>query len=157
MLEAGIRDYRLFMEKSLQPKRDRNWMWWISSVAAVCIMFLSSILWLQKDVPELPMEKKYEASQERGVILRLADNKEIIFNDSLSLAGIAGEMTGIDKADRRGIVYEMKDSLGEMEEEKLSYNQIIVPAGERFSVQLSDGTKVWINSESSLRYPACFW
>ena len=43
-----------------------------------------------------------------------------------------------------------------MEEEKLSYNQIIVPAGERFSVQLSDGTKVWINSESSLRYPACF-
>lgn len=159
MLEAGVRDYRLFMEKSLKPKQNRKIMWWISSAAAVCVIFLSSILWLQKDVSvsEASLNKKQETSQGRGVILRLADNKEIIFNDSLSLSGIAGgEMININKADRRGIVYEMKDSLRGTEEDELSYNQIIVPAGERFSVQLSDGTKVWINAESSLRYPTCF-
>ena len=57
--------------------------------------------------------------------------------------------------DHRGIVYKIKDST-EIEKEELCYNQIIVPAGERFLVQLSDGTKVWINSESALRYPAYF-
>ena len=63
--------------------------------------------------------------------------------------------SSVNKVDHRGIVYKIKDST-EIEEEELCYNQIIVPAGERFLVQLSDGTKVWINSESALRYPAYF-
>ena len=91
-----------------------------------------------------------------GVILKLANNKEInVLSDSLYLSGEVGEIVTINKTDLRGIAYEVRDSVV-TEEGELSYNQIIVPAGERFSVRLSDGTKVWINSESSLRYPAYF-
>ncbi len=104
---------------------------------------------------EIVPDEEYAVSSGRGVILKLADNKEIILGDSLNLSGVAGEWVSVDKVDHRGIVYRLKDSMG-IEEEELSYNQIIVPAGERFLVQLSDGTKVWINSESSLRYPAYF-
>lgn len=155
MLEAGVRDYRLFMEKSLKPKMRITLMWRIGSVAAVLLMILSSVLWLRKDVPEVSSGEKYVVSSGREVILKLADNKEIILGDSLNLSGVAGEWVSINKVDHRGIVYRLKDSMG-IEEEELSYNQIIVPAGERFLVQLSDGTKVWINSESALRYPAYF-
>lgn len=126
-----------------------------SSVAAVLLMILSSVFWLRKDVPEVSSGEKYVVSSGREVILKLADNKEIILGDSLNLSGVAGEWVSINKVDHRGIVYRLKDSMG-IEEEELSYNQIIVPAGERFLVQLSDGTKVWINSESALRYPAYF-
>ena len=83
-----------------------------------------------------------------GSCFEIADNKEIILGDSLNLTGVVGEWVCVNKVDRRGIVYKIKDST-EIEEEELCYNQIIVPAGERFLVQLSDGTKVWINSESS--------
>ena len=155
MLAAGIRDYRLFMEKSLKPKMRITLMWRIGSVAAVLLMILSSVLWLRKDVPEVSSGEKYAVSSGRGVILKLADSKEIILSDSLNLTGVAGEWVSVNKVDHRGIVYKIKDST-EIEKEELCYNQIIVPAGERFLVQLSDGTKVWINSESALRYPAYF-
>lgn len=155
MLAAGVRDYRLFMEKSLKSKMRVTLMWRIGSVAAVLLMILSSVFWLRKDVPEVSSGEKYVVSSGREVILKLADNKEIILGDSLNLSGVAGEWVSINKVDHRGIVYRLKDSMG-IEEEELSYNQIIVPAGERFLVQLSDGTKVWINSESALRYPAYF-
>ena len=155
MLEAGVRDYRLFMEKSLKSKMRVTLMWRIGSVAAVLLMILYSVFWLRKDVSEVSSGEKYVVSSGREVILKLADNKEIILGDSLNLSGAAGEWVSINKVDHRGIVYRLKDSMG-IEEEELSYNQIIVPAGERFLVQLSDGTKVWINSESALRYPAYF-
>ena len=155
MLEAGVRDYRLFMEKSLKSKMRVTLMWRIGSVAAVLLMILYSVFWLRKDVSEVSSGEKYVVSSGREVILKLADNNEIILGDSLNLSGVAGEWVSINKVDHRGIVYRLKDSMG-IEEEELSYNQIIVPAGERFLVQLSDGTKVWINSESALRYPAYF-
>jgi len=34
------------------------------------------------------------------------------------------------------------------------YHEIIVPSGEKSQVLLSDGTKIWLNSESKLRYQA---
>jgi ferric-dicitrate binding protein FerR (iron transport regulator) len=35
-------------------------------------------------------------------------------------------------------------------------NRLIVPAGARYQLQLSDGTKVWMNAESELEYPVSF-
>ena len=36
------------------------------------------------------------------------------------------------------------------------YNQLITPRGGEYQVTLSDGTKVWLNAASSLRYPTQF-
>lgn len=36
------------------------------------------------------------------------------------------------------------------------YNHITVPRGGEFTIKLSDGTQVWLNSESQLKYPVAF-
>ena len=82
MLEAGLKDYRLFMEKSRKPNVCVKLTWRMGSVAAVLLMILSSVLWLRKDALEIVPDEEYAVSAGRGVILKLADNKEIILGDS---------------------------------------------------------------------------
>ncbi|MCR9228670.1 MAG: DUF4974 domain-containing protein [Flavobacteriaceae bacterium] len=41
-------------------------------------------------------------------------------------------------------------------EGEITYNTLTVRRGEQFALALSDGTKVWLNSDSQLRYPVHF-
>lgn len=51
------------------------------------------------------------------------------------------------------ITYELT---GECSEDSLIYNELVVPRGGEFSLTLSDGTVVFLNADSRLRYPVKF-
>lgn len=44
----------------------------------------------------------------------------------------------------------------EKTKEEQEYNQLLVPAGKRARVELSDGTRLVVNSQSKVIYPRCF-
>jgi transmembrane sensor len=50
------------------------------------------------------------------------------------------------------VTYNSKDQLSD----EVIINKLVIPRGGEYSIVLSDGTKVWLNSESNLEFPAKF-
>ncbi|HWW40092.1 FecR family protein, partial [Pedobacter sp.] len=84
-------------------------------------------------------------------VLTLSDGKNIILDEAAD--GHIADQSGvtITKTKQGEIIYAVNNHLTSK-----AVNQISTPKGGQYQIQLPDGTKVWLNSASSLRYPASF-
>ena len=87
-------------------------------------------------------QPSYDQSQ-----LILSDGQQIMIADYDSKVTYSSDGSNVVINDCTEIVQEVKAE---------AFNQMIVPYGKFNSLQLSDGTKVWVNSGSRLIYPPVF-
>ncbi|MNQ99320.1 fec operon regulator FecR [compost metagenome] len=82
----------------------------------------------------------------------MADGKKIALADVEN--GKVAEQAGlsITKTAEGQLRYEINEVKVSAEKAKIQYNTISTPAGGQYQVVLPDGTRVWLNSLSSLRY-----
>lgn len=156
-IESGLRRYQEFIASSLRKRLYRRIAKGFVSTAAVVLVGLFAGHQLTRENTSDAPFQAHKPQYAQGVILTLGDGSKINISqrDSFCMATSREESVFVSKTGHRNLIYTADPSNGTREEER-SYNQVVVPAGMRFNVQLSDGTKVWLNSESSLRYPTRF-
>lgn len=88
---------------------------------------------------------------ENGAILTLANGEKIVLDSAGNgTLAIQSDVKVINKGGQ--LIYDSKSSSSD----EVVYNTISTPRAKQFKLQLSDGTRVWLNAASSIRYPARF-
>lgn len=147
---------KVFRKIEAQRKKKKARMRWAAwgSVAASLIILLSLGILLQG---------KFKGEEQPMVALAMPDRSsvrlELSNGEVISLAKTAEvkEYNGTSVAlnDTTGIVYQ-NDSEVAMPEEEIIYNTVITPRGTEYLLTLADGSRVWLNSDSRLKFPVKF-
>jgi transmembrane sensor len=135
---------------------------WAGVAAAACVLIMAGY-WVfkpaaQKEVkpvaktetttPDLLPGKKNKA------VLILADNKQIVL-DSTGAGMLSVQGDARVRKDANGqIVYESGNAQNKPNE--VVYNILEIPNGGEYELVLSDGSKVWLNSASRIKFPVNF-
>ncbi len=146
----------------------KNTLWprIVSAAAIIIIISVGTLFYLgyikKSDAKHAVSEAKNDISPGGNIAtLTLADGRKISLTDAEN--GQLAEQSGIkiSKTADGQLVYEVRHLEGSTSEKSLpaarmTYNTIETPPGGQYQVILPDGSKVWLNSASSLRYPVKF-
>ncbi|MCA5006347.1 FecR family protein [Sphingobacterium bovistauri] len=137
------------------------WKRWVASVAAVLLIIGLGVYSVKNQQPIHIIQKEYKQvnfDTTEGVILKLANGNEIdlssISSDSIS------QLTNKDVVKEGDMIqYDLSSTVqhssGQGKQEEI-FNTLYTPAGKTFQIVLADGTKVWLNAQSMLRFPINF-
>jgi ferric-dicitrate binding protein FerR (iron transport regulator) len=129
-------------------------------VAAAVLLFIVFGIWFlvgsnQAEDTNLLSVNNHPSSDlpsgRQGAILTLANGHEIVLDDAQNGTLTHEGNSTIRKEDGR-LVY----SPLTIDHAPLLYNTISTPRGSQYQLVLSDGTKVWLNAASSIRFPTVF-
>ena len=136
--------------------RLRRWQWGVAVAVVVAVVIGCFYLFPEgnEQAPPLAMaEQPIKAGSARAV-LKLEDGR-VVDLDTLMRGVKVGNMEAM-KVDERRLSYMAKGKTDGKKKKELVYNEIQVPRGGEFDLVLADGTTVWLNAESKLRYPVEF-
>jgi len=137
--------------------------WPIITVAAAILIFLSVGLYLElnKRVAQNQLAHNHYHKDDivpgsNKAILTLANGKQIILTGAINGTLAMQSRTEIKKKADGEIVYTVDKSKTGNSKLEVQYNTMTTPRGGQYWVTLPDGSKVLLNSASSLTYPTAF-
>ena len=148
---------RLHQAISRKKKRQLVTRWSVAASVVLCVAL--SVLYLWNDSywafeQKFPQQVNLTQHKMANVELILADGKRVLLDGSGQQIQDHG-VSGIKDDSLQGLTYVQAKALDKNVTEVL-YNTLKVPTGGFYQLELSDGTRVWLNAESELRFPVQF-
>ena len=158
---------------SLRPVAKRRMLSvykWVAAAAVIVVLVITALLFRQEKQPEKPLvakrsntsvppqQKRFKNEVPPGrnsAVLTLADGRNLML-DTLKDGVIVTE-TGMEIHKLNGqVTYRLSPLFKQKNSGELVYNDIHTVAGNQYQLLLSDGTRVYLNAHSSIRYPLAF-
>lgn len=105
------------------------------------------------DIHEIVSEDQKDIQNPNDIVITLADGttKVISPEGKEAVKDIHGNIVASKEED--ALVFEDDNRSGS---DEVRYNEVYIPYGQTFKLKLSDGTLVWLNAGSKLRFPLRF-
>jgi len=142
--------------KNRKQVKRRGILSWIAAASVVVIAGVSAWILLSQepDVDNLSVTEKFESGKAivtlemaSGLKYRLDTLSSVVRNNRVNVA--------FDNND--GVLkIKEQDSLADGATKEIGYNTVNVPYGGTYTVELCDGTKVYLNSGTTLEFPSRF-
>jgi transmembrane sensor len=145
---TSLKKFKIIINKNSQ----KNYTKYLKYAAAVLI-FISTGYFVTKDQAWVDKNVSLETHIEIGTdkaILTLNDGSEVV----LGKGNVYSSKTA--NSDGEKIIYKKTQNNAKETKNNIAYNYLTIPRGGEFYVQLSDSTKVWLNSETKIKFPVKF-
>lgn len=120
----------------------------VAAAMALIVLAIGAKWWYTNSMePLTPVIAKTQQMKGRPVLI-MGNGEEVVLNGTKDT--LLTEQSGA-KIRQQGNKLAYKEASG-----PLVYNTLQIPRGMDYSLTLSDGTQVWLNAESSLRFPVHF-
>lgn len=154
--DSSRRWNQLKVEMDKQPRKKRSLRNTWSSVAAVLVVaFMSGVLYWQMTRLSQPEEKRVTVSRivpgEAHAVLTTGSGRQVVLGGLKDTClNIMGNET-VEVHEGGSLKYSLSVSSVMPE-----WHTLRIPKGGEYKIILDDGTQIWLNSASELRYPSHF-
>lgn len=154
-LISRINDHE--MQTSKPPARFRTYYQYAAAAAVLIVVSLGLFLFKQqnhRDLHEAGGATKLQTAKTNRVELTLPNGKRINL-DAQDTGVIASERSAV-VTKQEGNVLSYQSKQADEPETSNALNTLTIPRGKQYQIVLPDGSKVWLNAQSTLSFPSSF-
>ena len=143
--------WQIVKQKAVRRKRKRLMRVYQVAASVVVILGVAIAFLLKEEATVVPVAKVEEITPGRSIAKLTVASGDVYHLDSLNQVDL---VTSLAENNGKEVVFtdrQLEESVGE-----IRYNKVEIPRGGEYQIVLGDGTRVYLNAQTELRFPESF-